>query len=55
MKKFSKGIGSPEAIICDMSGEKTSDTLQNICSDIGITLGFLEEGTSWTNKDELYI
>ena len=55
VKKFAKEIGSPEAIICDMSGEQTSNTLRKFCREISTTLKFLEEGTPWKKKAKLYI
>ena len=38
-----------------MAGEKTSIKLRKLCSNIGTMLGFLEEGTLWENKADLYI
>ena len=55
VKQFAKEIGAPEEIICDMSGEWTSNNLQNLCSEIGTILQFLEEVTPWANKAKLYI
>lgn len=55
VKQFAKEIGAPEALICDMSGEQTSQSLRQFCNDIGTTLRALEEGTPWSNKAELYI
>ena len=55
LKQFAKEIGAPDAIICDMSGEQTSQEVRKFLSDIGTTLRALEEGTPWANKAELYI
>ena len=55
VKQFAKEIGAPDAIICDMAGEQTSKDLRKFCTEIGTTLRFLEEGTPWANKAELYI
>jgi hypothetical protein len=55
VKQFAKEIGAPEAIICDMAGEKTSQALKRFCQETGTTLRVLEEGTPWANKAELYI
>jgi hypothetical protein len=56
VKQFAKEIGAPEAIICDMAGEQTSQPLlRKLCNEIGTTLRVLEEGTLWANKAELYI
>ena len=55
VKQFSREIGSPDAIILDAASEKTSKALRKYCSDIGTTLRYLEEGTSWANKAELFI
>ena len=55
VKQFAKEIGAPDAIICDMAGEQTSPALKRFCQEIGTTLKFLEEGTPWANKAELYI
>jgi hypothetical protein len=46
VKQFAKEVGAPDAIICDMAGEQTSQPLRKFCNDIGTTLA---------NKDELYI
>ena len=50
VKQFTKEIEAPEAIILDISGDLTSNTLQQFCSEIGTTMKFLEEGTSWEIK-----
>ena len=55
LRKFTKGIWYPEAIICDIFGEQTPNTLHKFFSEIGTTLRFLEEGTLWENKDKLYV
>jgi hypothetical protein len=46
VKQFAKEVGAPDAIICDMAGEQTSQPLRKFCNEIGTTLA---------NKDELYI
>ena len=55
MKQFAKEIGAPEAIICDMAGEQTSQELKRFCQEIRTMLRVLEKGTPWANKAELYI
>jgi hypothetical protein len=55
VKQFAKEIGAPDAIICDMAGEQTSHALKRFCQEIGTTMRYLEEGTPWANKAELYI
>ena len=55
LKNVAKEIGEPDVIVCDMSGEQTSQPLRKFCSDIGTTLRALEEGTPWSNKADLYI
>ena len=55
VKQFAKAIGAPEAIICDAAGENQSKELRQFCSEIGTTLRWIEEGTPWANKAELYI
>ena len=55
LKPFTKEIGVPEAIICDVSGGQTTIEVKKYCGDICTTLRILEEGTPWSNKAELYI
>ena len=55
VKQFTKEIGAPESIVCDNSGEQSSHEMKSFCAQIGTTLRFIEEGTPWTNKAELYI
>lgn len=55
LKQFAKRVGAPDAIVCDMSGEQTSDKVKRFLADIGTTLRALEEGTPWANKAELYV
>jgi len=55
LKQFVKEVGAPEIIICDHSGEQSSDNVKQYCSDIGTSLRYIEEGTPWANKAELYI
>ena len=55
VKMFTKEIGAPNAIVCDMAKEQMSAKLKRFLNDIGTTLRALEEGTPWVNKAELYI
>jgi hypothetical protein len=55
VKQFAKEIGAPDAIILDAAGEQSSQSLRKFCSEMGTTLRYLEEGTPWANKAELYI
>ena len=52
VKQFTKDIGAPNVIICDMSMEQTSPEIKTFFNDIGTTLRVLEEGTPWANKAE---
>ena len=47
MKQFVKEIGTPEAFVCDMSGEQMSSNIKQFCNDIATSLRALEEGTPW--------
>ena len=38
VKQFSKEIGAPDAIVCDMAGEQMSPDLKQFCDMIGTTL-----------------
>ena len=49
VKQFSKEIGAPDAIICDMSGKQMSPELKQFCNMIMTTLQALEEGMPWAN------
>jgi hypothetical protein len=55
MKQFAKELGAPDAIVADMAGGQMSPAIQAVCNDIGTTLRALEEGTSWSNKAELFV
>ena len=55
VKQFTKEIGAPDAIVCNMSMEQTSPEIKTFLNDIGMTLRVLEEGTPWANKAEQYI
>ena len=55
VKQFTKEIGAPDTIVCDMSMEQTSLEIKAFLNDIGTTLRVLEEGTPWANKAERYI
>ena len=55
VKQFAKEVGAPDAFICDAAGENKSDDLRKFCSEIGTTLRWIEEGTPWANKAELYV
>ena len=52
---FAKEVGVPDAIICDASGEQSSNKLKQLCHQLGTVLKYIEEGTPWANKAELYI
>ena len=54
LEKFTKQIGAPEAIICDVSVQQTAIEVKKYCGDIGTTLRILEEGNPWSNKYELF-
>ena len=55
VKQFTKELGAPNAIVCDMSMEQTSPEIKTFLNDVGTTLRVLEEGTPWANKAEQYI
>ena len=55
VKQFTKEIGAPDAIVCDMSMEQTLPEIKAFLNDIGMALRVLEEGTPWANKGERYI
>ena len=55
MKQFAKEVGAPDAFVCDMSGEQTSQEVKNFVNNIDSMLRVLEKGTPWANKAELYI
>ena len=39
----------------DANGEQIYKELRKYCSDIGTILRYLEEGTPWANKAEIFI
>jgi hypothetical protein len=55
LKLFAKEVGAPDAIICDASGEQTSQQVKTFLQQIGTSLRVLEKGTQWANRAELYI
>jgi hypothetical protein len=55
LKQFAKEIGVPLALICDPSGEQTSNNVKRIARDMDLTMKVLEESTQWANLAELYI
>ena len=55
VKHFLKVFGIPDAIICDMAGEQSSQALRSFCNDVGTSLRLLARGTPWANKAELFI
>ncbi len=38
VKQFAKEIGAPDALICDMSVEQTSNALKRFCQEIGTAM-----------------
>ena len=54
-KQFAKVVGTPDAIVCDMASEQLSSGVKQFCNTMGTMLRALEEGTSWSNKAELYV
>ena len=55
VKQFTKEIGAPDAIVCEMAGEHLTPEVKHFCNTIGTTLRALEEGMPWLNKAELNI
>ena len=55
LKKFSKEIDVPVALIFDMSGEQTSNKMKKIAGDMDLTLKMLKISTQYENLAELYI
>jgi len=55
LKQFAKEIGVPLALICDPSGEQTSNNVKRIARDMDLTMKVLEESSHWANLAELYI
>ena len=52
---FCKEVGVPLDMVCDPSGEQTSNDVKTFCNQIGMTLKVLEESTQWANRAERYI
>ena len=46
---------APDAFILHAAGEQIFKALRKYCYDIGTNLKYLEEGTPWANKDDLFI
>ena len=55
LKMFAKDNGAPDAIICDAARGQLSKEVLDLCYKIGTSIRFLEEGTPWINRTELYI
>ena len=55
LKLFCKDVGVPQKLVCDPSGEQTSNKVRDFCHQVGTTLRILEESTQWANRAELYI
>jgi hypothetical protein len=55
LKQFAKEISVPLALICDPSGEQTSNNVKRIARDMDLTMNVSEESTQWANLAELYI
>ena len=55
LKQFCKEIGVPDTLVCDPSGEQSSNKVRNFCHQVGLTLRFIEEATQWANRAELYV
>ena len=43
LRKFCKEIGVPKSLICDPSGEQTSNTVKKWCNEVALPLQILEE------------
>ena len=55
LKTFCKEVGVPETLVCDPSGEQTSNKVKLFCNQVSTKLRILEESTQWANRAELYI
>ena len=55
LKLFCKEVGVPLSLVCDPSGEQTSQQVRGFCHQVGTTLRVLQEATQWANRAELYI
>ena len=55
LKQFCKDVGVPLKLVCDPSGEQTSNKVKEFCHRVGTTLRVLEESTQWANQAELYV
>ena len=55
LKTFCKDVGIPIAVICDPSGEQSSNSMKTFIQDVGSRLRLLEQGTQWANRAELVI
>ena len=55
LHQFCKEVGVPATLVCDPSGEQTSNDVKSFCHQVGTTLRVLEESTQWANRAETYI
>ena len=54
-KTFCKDVGIPITVVCDPSGEQTSNNMKVFITHVGSRLKPLEQGTQWCNRAELVI
>ena len=55
LQLFAKEIGVPISLICDPSGEQSSNKVKQFAKECQMKLKLLEESTQWANLAERYI
>ena len=55
LQLFAKEIGVPITLICDPSGEQSSNQVKQFAKECQMKLKLLEESTQWANLAERYI
>ena len=55
LSNLPRKIGAQRQTLWTLWVEQSKEALVQFCHEIGYTLRYIEEGTPWTNKAELYI
>jgi hypothetical protein len=55
LKEFSKDVGAPDVLVCDLAKTQRKREVNDFCTQIGTTLNIPEAETQWANWSELWV
>jgi hypothetical protein len=55
LKEFSKDVGAPDVLVCDLAKTQKKREVKELCTQIGTTLKILDAETQWAIQAGFFV